>query len=603
MNLPEILLHPLVSPLARQFARFCAEQDPAAPGECLVAAAWLAECDLAGDTCLELARYAGKPLWHDEDGGAACTAPALDAWLERLRGSFLGRPGERRPLILDGQRLYLHRHWRDEGLICTALQARMKPAGTDPDWLRERLDALFAPVAPGQTWWWQKCAVAMALTRRLALITGGPGTGKTTTVTRILALLLEQAPGLRVQLAAPTGKAAARLAESIARQKRAGVPGAGAEAVARLPERALTLHRLLGWQPDGFRHDADNPLPCDCLIVDECSMVDQGMMARLLEALPRDARLILLGDRNQLASVEAGSVFGDLTGQGRTLNLSGARAAELENVLGPLPPGLSGEGLPPVADHLIELRHSFRFAAGGGIGRLAARVNAADAAGALDLVRGGDDELDHLPVGAGQQVPHRVLEWMREHYLPALEAPDIAAAMDRFEASRVLCALREGPWGEQALAEQFRLMLMREDRLSGQPGPAHGVPLLILRNDYETGLFNGDTGMFWETEGELLAWFRRDGELVSFVPAQLPAWQPAWTLTVHRSQGSEYDRVLLLLPPRDSPVLCRELIYTGITRARRHCTLVCDPTLLGPWIGRNSQRQSGLAGRLGWERA
>ncbi len=601
MSLPAFLRDATVSPLARQFARFCHQLDPRASDTCLATAAWLAECNLAGDTCLDLERQAGQPLWRDDTGTARYRAPAASEWKAQLSAAFIGRPGDYQPLILDGRRLYLHRHWHNELRIVQALEGRMQPVPVAADRLARRLDALFGDLPSGQGGWWQKCAAAMALTRRLTIISGGPGTGKTTTVTRILALLLEQEPTMRILLAAPTGKAAARLSESIAGQKRHGIPGVARELARRLPEQAATLHRLLGWSPGGFRHHADNPLTCDCLIVDECSMIDQELMAELLAALPADCRLILMGDRNQLASVEAGSVFGDLTGSGMALGLSPQRAEELRSLLGTLPQDLVRDGLPSIADCIAELRHSFRFAAGGGIGRLAAHISSGQAEAAVHLLaEEANEELSLIPLSASPQAPRALLDWMLDAYRPMFEASDAEGAIACLEQARVLCALRAGPWGEQELGTRFRERLQREGLMNESNGPAHGLPLLILHNDYETGLFNGDTGIFWRQGDELLAWFPGEDGLRALVPAQLPAWQPAWTLTVHRSQGSEYQRVLLVLPPKDSPILCRELIYTGITRARTHCTLACDPALIRDWARKTADRQSGLAQRLGF---
>ena len=602
MKLPEVLDHPAVPPLARQFARFCAGLDPEAGELALLTAAALAARNLQGDTCLDLARLAGRPLLCGPEGECLFQAPSIPRWTDALRAGFVGGPGDYQPLVLDARRLYLHRHWREETAIAAALKARMIPVDTEPDWARARLDAAFGPLDTGAPAYGQRLAVAMALTRRLTIVTGGPGTGKTTTVIRLLALLLEREPGLRIALAAPTGKAAARLAESIVAQ--IGDLAAVPEAVrARIPRQAATLHRLLGWTPTGFTHHAANRLPVDCLVVDECSMVDQGLMAALLEALPGAARLVLLGDRDQLASVEAGSVLGDLTGRGAALVLSPGRARELEALMGgPLPEALVSPDAPGIADHIAWLRHSYRFAAGGGIGRLAAAVNRADVAAVQDLMESGDAELGWLPSSPGQP-PAAVLQWALDHYLPVFQADSADRALARFESARLLTALRKGPWGERALGRDLHAALLRRGLAAGpdERRPYRGLPVLILRNDVETGLFNGDTGIFWpDAAGRLRAWFRRPQGLQGFGPHQLPAWQPAWTLTVHRSQGSEYDQVLLVLPPEASPVVTRELVYTGLTRARRRCTLVCAGDRLLLDIGRRIERDSGLAERLGW---
>ena len=599
---PSLLTEAQVSALAVQFARFCAELDPDATELALLTAAALAERSGRGDTCLDLRHLASRALLTDEDGQVIVDAPPLDEWRSALNARFIGEPGEYRPLILEGPRIYLHRQWREERDIASALSSRFDVVPLDVKGLRRRLDDLFGVLTPTDGGYWQRLAAAMALTRRVSVITGGPGTGKTTAVTRILALLLEADPDQEIRLAAPTGKAAARLAESINRQIEGLGDRVSPHVLERIPRAASTVHRLLGWAPRGFAHNAENRLRCDCLILDECSMVDQRLMASLLTALPDHARVILLGDRDQLASVEAGSVLGDITGRGAELKLSPQRGAELATLMGgPVPEVAVGTGAPPIADHIALLRHSFRFETGGGIGRLAAAVNSGDPAAVADVIDRPDPELSWLPA-EGPRPPGEILQWSLDRYLRIFEARSPEEALSRFESARVLTALRRGPWGETALRNELHEALGRRGLTQGADewSAYHGLPILILRNDYETGLFNGDAGIVWQTDDRLQAWFRREGELLAFTLPQLPAWQPAWTITVHRSQGSEYDEVLLVLPPVESRVVTRELIYTGVTRARRHCTVVADREQLAADVQRTVERYSGLAERLGW---
>ncbi|RMG58497.1 MAG: exodeoxyribonuclease V subunit alpha [Gammaproteobacteria bacterium] len=593
--------------LARHFARFCRQLDGAADTLALATAAVLAARNLEGDTCLDLRRLSGQPLLRDEEGQSLLDAPALETWLDTLPCGFIGAGESNRPLVLDGPRLYLRRHWQEEVQIARALLARTGPVEYDPQWLKERLQALFPekPGDEGKGAAGQRLAAAMALTRRLAIITGGPGTGKTTTVTRILALLLEQEPDLRIMLAAPTGKAAARLRESIEAQTSKLGEQVNAAVLEQMPREAATLHRLLGWGRDGFAWHADNPLPCDCLLIDETSMVDQGLMAATLAALPAQARLILLGDRNQLSSVEAGSVLGDLTGQGETPALDPARAAELEALTNHAATRPVTADAPPLHNCVAELSYSYRFASGGGIGRLAEAVNAGDANKASAILREADAELDWIDA-EGEEPPQAVIRQALEWYSPVFEADDPAEALRRFNRARILTARADGPWGEAALRERLETALRQQRSIRTLPGqPYRGQPIIILRNDRETGLFNGDTGILWPdpeaaAEGvpQLRAWFESENGLRAYALHQLPAWQTAWTLTVHRSQGSEYDRVLLVLPAHESRVLTRELVYTGITRARRLCCIAGSMSQLLEACRRRTVRNSGLGERL-----
>ncbi len=596
------------SALARHFARFCHQLDPQAADEALLGAALVAERNLeGGDTCLTLERLAGQEMPAQAPDLRPFRLPALENWLTVLaEAGFVGRPGEEAPLVLEGTRLYLTRHWREEVRIAATLRQLDRPrAVADRQWLARRLAELFPVPDPDQAEGplGQKRAAAMALTRGLTILTGGPGTGKTTTVTRILALLLEQEPELRIRLAAPTGKAAARLTESIALQCLSLRDQVDAGLLDRLQRlEAATLHRLLGWRPDGFEFDQENPLPCDCLLIDESSMVDQTLMARLLEALPGHARLILLGDRHQLASVEAGSVLGDLTGRGATPALSPQRAAELEA----LGIGIDGKEIrqntPPLFDCLAELRYSYRFASGGGIGRLARAVNRGDAEAVRQLLDQPDDEITWMESGDSQP-PAALVSLAADWYEPLFQAGDAQEALERFNQMRILTARTEGPWGEAEIRSRLEETLRRRGRIPAVPGRLYrGLPILVLRNDRETGLFNGDTGILWpdrEDEETLFAWFQAPGGgLTRYSLHQLPEWQPAWTLTVHRSQGSEYHRVALVLPPADSRLLSRELLYTGITRAREHCLLCGGRETLLAACDRVQERSSGLYERL-----
>ncbi|WP_286291182.1 exodeoxyribonuclease V subunit alpha [Methylomarinovum tepidoasis] len=564
-----------LSPLARHFPRFLG-----AEGLVERTVAWLVERCQAGETCLDLNAWAGRPLGED---GPLC--PDINAWREQLLAHPHIGPGK--PLVLDGHRLYLARHHEAEKTIAEGILARLEfDSLAETDKIRPTLKKLFPESGE------QKTAVAVACARRFAVITGGPGTGKTTTVLRLIALWQHLRPGLRLGLAAPTGKAAGRLAESLAAGRAGLPPGFGAG----IPERAATLHRLLGiGRADP--HGPDHPLPLDALIVDEASMVDQELMARLMAALPPQSRLILLGDRHQLASVEAGSVLGDITGRGRRLAYSQEMAAWLERL--EADPGDDPELFGGIHDAIVELRRSHRFSSDQGIGRLAQAVREGKTAAAKACLK-EEKEVDFWP--QADEAPDRhVLKWMDRHYRPVLEASTVGEALAALAKSRVLTAVHAGPWGEEGLTTRFETGLSRWGKIADPARPYHGLPILITRNDYETGLFNGDIGILWQEEGHLRACFPSGDEIRRIPLRQLPHWQKAWAMTVHRAQGSEFDAVLLLLPPPETPVLTRELIYTGITRARKRCILAGPKNALETGLKRQVERASGLAERLGWE--
>ncbi|WP_020679930.1 exodeoxyribonuclease V subunit alpha [Marinobacterium rhizophilum] len=586
-----------------QFARFLYQTGQCNDANLLLLAA-LTSFELGrGNVCLPLATV--------PDLLASLTPPLA----ERLRPWLTGTPaldadsavvsdGERlTPLVLDLDRLYLQRYWRFECDVAGFLVRKSEPLGLDPDVLRPSLQHLFGGAGAEPDW--QMVAAAVAVNRRFSVISGGPGTGKTTTVIKLLALYIEQqlAAGSvpRIRLAAPTGKAAARMAESIS-AARGGLKLA--PQIARLiPQEASTLHRLLGVRPGsrGFRHNADNPLHLDLLIVDEASMVDLPMMARLLAALPDTARLILIGDRDQLASVEAGSVLGDICSWSGELRYGQAQAGYLARACELDGTALQAPQARPIADSLAQLRTSYRFGANSGIGQLARAVNLGDEAQFQALWQGqfADITWHRLDNAGYQTLIDRCVEGYRA-YLQAISAQQpagqVLAAFGRFQ---LLCALRNGPYGVAGLNERIEQALAQAGLIDPGSSWYAGRPVIVTRNDRALDLFNGDIGIAMaNAEGELRVWFEQGGEVRALLPSRMPEHDTVYAMTVHKSQGSEFDQTLLLLPPEDSPVLTRELLYTGITRARKVFELYAPDFLLKRVIARRTQRASGLAGRL-----
>ncbi len=443
---------------------------------------------------------------------------------------------------------------------------------------------------------WQRIAAATAVLRRLCVISGGPGTGKTTTVIRILALLLAQQPEIRIALAAPTGKAAARMQEAIrAAKDRVALPDA---VRARIPDEASTIHRLLGARPGSsrLRHDRSRPLALDALVVDEASMVDLALMAKLVAALPTAARLVVLGDRDQLASVEAGAVLADLCGA--TPGFSDAFRQQLEAITAEtIPHGQAS--VSSMRDAVVLLTRSHRFTPTSGIGRLAAAVNRGDGAGVLAILRDpGSDDVRWRSDGSLAEL----VGVAADGYAAYLElvaagaaAEDIFAAFRRF---RVLCAHRRGPWGVETLngrvEEELRRRLVVEPELDWYAGR----PVLVTQNDYALGLFNGDVGIALADpempERLRVAFETARGGVRRLAPTRLPMHEPVWAMTAHKSQGSEFDRVLLALSADDSPLVTRELVYTGITRARQAVAVWGSDAVLLAGVARRLVRSSGL---------
>lgn len=603
----------LLRPVDLHFARLMAGYaDSAHEAIALIAALLSVELG-RGHVCVELAAVDGKPF----AGLESTLAPVLDA--AQLRAALAGEarlcagPASTAPLplVLDGDRVYLHRYWAGEGRVAARLRAlATRPVAAAPD-ARALLERLYPDDSAGSAG--QKLACAMALTRALGVISGGPGTGKTTTVAKLLVMLVAAAAAegrsLAIRLAAPTGKAAARVGEALAREV-AALARSGQVApqlLAQLPISAQTLHRLLGAGARGLRHDAANPLAADVVVLDESSMVDLRLLDALLAALPRHARLLLLGDRDQLAAVEAGNVFGALCSRAR--GPSAPRAAELTALTGLQIAGNDHDD--PIADAIADaiavLHHSYRFDAASGIGRFAEAVNAGDATRAAAVIAQRPADLGSFsctdrPDGAALA---RMREGWRAIASAAHGHADPLALVRLQESFRVLCALREGEWGVAGVNRALTQTLAEAGL--AERGRTHyaGRPLLVTRNDYGLGLYNGDTGIVIEDEdGHPQALFAQAGGGVKRLPAaRLPEHETAYALTVHKSQGSEFDEVVLVLPPAPAPasgagIAGRELLYTAITRARRRLELVLPGGALDArWLDASEYR-SGLAERL-----
>ncbi len=598
---------PFDAHFGRTVSRLAGSDDPLVP----LGAAAACHASGTGHVCVDLPVLAGTPITAVEDEGEEPRRwPALEPWLDALRDSGVAGDGERAtPLVLDGAgRLYLTRYWRYQDDLASRLLDRARERGGEVDepLLVDGLGRHFGPPPPGEETDLQRLAAATAVLRRLTVVSGGPGTGKTATVVRILALLAEQAraagqPPPRVRLAAPTGKAAARLSSSI---RDALARAGGGEVADDLPTRASTIHRLLRrrWDaPHRFAHDRERPLPADVVVIDETSMVDLALLAKLVEAVPDTARLILLGDRDQLASVEAGSAMGDIGNTGGAIGRSASFASRLARITGQAVPGTPGEHTGGLGDCVVQLVHSYRFGPDSGIGRLADAVNRGAADEALALLRDPSlTDVALLEVADESGIEPRVVPLLRRGYSPYLDAGDVAARLEALDHFRVLCAHRRGPGSVEAINTLAEAEFTRTSWL--RPGAVEypGRPVLLTRNDHTLGLFNGDAGVIAESDdGGLDAVFpAEDGGTRTLAPSRLPPHETLFATTVHRSQGSEVDEVLVVLPLRPSPILTRELLYTAVTRARAAVTLCASEASLRAAIGRRSQRTSGLRERL-----
>ncbi|GIW45182.1 MAG: RecBCD enzyme subunit RecD [Candidatus Binatia bacterium] len=576
----------------------------------------------SGHVCLDLHRLPAQvssfeansvelPPW----GAGECIAALKKSRLVSLGGGDA-------PLVLDtAGRLYFRRYWEYEQQVARALRERARWADPEPlsPALRQLARGLFAAnTSASGEWDWQQLAALVALHRRLCVVTGGPGTGKTFSVANVLALLFAHARERgerwpRVELVAPTGKAAQRLSESLQANKETirrlaeqrELPLV-ADVLGAIPTEAKTIHRCLGTVGESsvrFYHDADNPLAADIVIVDESSMIDLSLMAHLLAALPGHARLVLLGDEHQLASVEAGSVLGDVCNLGADSTFSVAQWRWLQQQLdvsydwprhAPADSGLW--------DCIVRLRRNFRYDADSGIGRLAEAIRWGDPDAAWRALESGDQTVESAAPLPPWRLSGALAESCRRHFARYVQSPSGAERLREFGAFRVLCGNRTGPNGvlfanraiEREL-EDARVLRNTSERWYD------GRPVLVTENNYWVRLFNGDLGIVMARDGRapIVAFPGAEpGSVREFSPGRLPEHETAFAMTIHKSQGSEFDRVEVVLPQRGSPLLSRELLYTAVTRAKRWVRVHADRATFEQAVRQRVERSSGLRDAL-----
>jgi exodeoxyribonuclease V alpha subunit len=601
-------------------ARRLAALGSAPSDDALLAAALAVRGPRLGHVCVDLATIRESAAVDTEEAVDLSGLPwhDVDPWLARLAEWPLVAVGEDavgtdRPLHLIGTTLYLDRYWREERRVAEDITTFAAPAeGVD----EALLAAGIARVFEGQTDSRQALAAAAAVLRRFAVVAGGPGTGKTTTVAQIVALLAEQAaaagdPPPLVALAAPTGKAAARLQEAV----HAASPDLPVDASVREQLQALeasTLHRLLGWRPGShsrFRHHRSNRLPHDVVIVDETSMVSLSLMARLVEAVRPGARLILVGDPGQLASIEAGVVLGDIVGPvTESLRISPAGRARLATAVGHDVVAEDPPANAAVADGIVILDRVHRY--GGAIADIADAIRRGDADEVIEALRTAPPEdarwIETAPddtesTDAAHAIRTEAAKFA-EPIITAARAGDAAAALQALGAFRLLCAHRRGPHGVTWWTERIEGWLTEDlEDFATDTRWYPGRPLLVTRTDYALRLYNGDAGVVITTEGEVTAAFARGTDIAKIRPGRLESVDTVYAMTIHKSQGSQFDTAAVLLPPPTSPILTRELLYTAVTRARMRLLVVGSEASLRTAVARPIARASGLERRL-WAR-
>jgi len=549
-----------------------------------------------GSVCVDLNQINWKKLKEEE---AALTQFRLISTEDLKKNKFVSEDDNtKKPLILANNRLYLQRYYQYESVVLQKIKVLIESGKEDEtaeklNSIKSEVQKLFETNSTGDTDW-QAVAAISAVLSRFCIITGGPGTGKTTTLAKVLSLLFKLNPEMKVALAAPTGKAAARMAESL-KNAADNFPDLKTEFERLIPS---TLHRLLGYRKNSiyFRHHLENPLPYDLVIVDESSMIDLALFAKLLDAVGSGTRLILLGDKNQLAAVEAGSLFGDLCMAQPELNLFSREKAHFINEFlidenSKIKTENISESRHPLFERVVELQHSFRFSDDGGIGKLSKAI-----------ISNQPEEISSFFENKDEQVltdtgyTEEIFNEFAANYAEYIQENDIKTALKKLNNQRILCAVREGDRGVYALNRKIEKYLHGKGLISPGSEFYENRPMMVTGNNYELGLFNGDIGIV--REGRV--WFESaDGSLKSVLPAFLENVETVFAMTIHKSQGSEFSRVLTVLPEnQDLALLTAELLYTAVTRAKNQIIIQGSRELLLHCAGSRVERSSGIADRF-----
>jgi len=540
-----------------------------------------------GHVCIDINNFADKPLYEcldlpDISVKDSPHLPPLEVWTAKLRNSgVVGEPGDKMPLILDNKnRLYLYRYYQYENMLLTRLiyRSRSEVSHLYLSGLTQFMDKLFSTETQYS---FQRQAVEIAISKKLCIVSGGPGTGKTTVTAKIIAALIhvsESTP--QIHLTAPTGKAAQRLQESLNDVKQ--TLNCSEEIISAMPNEAMTIHRLLKpkHRSPYFKHSQEKLLPSDVVIVDEASMIDLALMSKLVMALREETRLIILGDKDQLASVDPGSVLGDICSQPEQSSLKSC---------------------------MVRLTKSYRFDESSGIYMAAQAVNAGNHDKALNILKNSLSYQDiswkdYKDITNIKTALAEKLTWQSK-YLNYQNNP--RQALMTLNTFRILCAVRKGPFGVERLNHLIAEIMASKGLIQPNRRWYHGRPIMITKNDHRVGLYNGDVGLIFkdrEDQNILKAFFiGSDNQLKKYLPARLPEHETVFAMTVHKSQGSEFDHVLLVLPEKLSKVLTRELVYTGITRTRKYIEVWGSQNTLISAIKNRIDRHSGLADALGNE--
>jgi len=564
----------------------------------------------SGDVCLSLNDIAGRPLsyFFGDDGDGVYNEIIIPEKPDILRSlennKAVGKEGDYLPLILDAEdKLYFQKYYSFENSLAEYIKelAGSKMFAADMFSVKDTFSLLFPAAADGTDW--QSAAAYSALSGGLTIISGGPGTGKTSTVVKILALIAES--GIKsgreilISLAAPTGKAAARLREAV-NTAVSDLP-VSEDVKKIIPSETFTVHRLLGSIKDSheFRHNRENPLIHDVVVVDECSMGDMALMCRLVQAVKPGAQLILLGDKDQLSSVEGGAVFGDICG-----GIEGVYTKSFidngSKLFGINIPEAASEGNKTTVmnNALVVLKKSYRFSGRSGIGMLADLIKKGDAQGALDILNDESYPDVRFSKGNSRKEIGKVYSDAASSVISGMKCSVEDKISSLIGSFSILTATRKGELGAEGMNSMAEGILFHLGIIDPVEKFYHGRPVMISRNDYSLSLFNGDIGITSNRGTAEVVFPGPDGETRTVHPSRLPEHETAFAMTIHKSQGSEFDNVLVVMPDKWNMVMTRELLYTAVTRARKGVVIAAGGDIVKEMILTPTRRMSGLREKL-----
>ncbi|MEX0609141.1 MAG: exodeoxyribonuclease V subunit alpha [Balneolaceae bacterium] len=590
----QLLHREVISLVEYEFVRFLLQLDPKAEQEVLLAAAGCVHAQLNGHVCLDLNRMQSGFLFNSPESQIKISPSLQEKWLSALRKSdLLATNGELKPLVLDDGRLYLHRFWKYEQTLAKWIREKAERINSPGDAVAETIQKFISPGNSSSEVNWQHVALCLSFVKDLVVISGGPGTGKTFTVLNIIAAHAHHHKNekFRVALAAPTGKAARRLSESIAAGKNQILNKI--EPDIEIPDAALTVHKLLGsdFHGEHFKFNEKNKLPYDLVVIDEASMLDITMWVRLIRAIDDHTKLIVLGDKDQLASVEAGSILGDICGGENSFSGNVAEAVdELSGIKIP-----EKENLPAINDSVIFLTKSYRFDQKSGIRKLADAINQSDPETALNLLQ--DPEYPDLKLlePSAENMKAMINEFATDHFMEYQKRAE-ADKLDASNQKKILCALRRGPYGVEQINANAEQQIKRAFSGVNAGEWYSGRIVMAKRNDSVLKIRNGEIGISTEADEELVH-FEGEGS-IPVSAGRLQEYEPAYAITIHKSQGSEFEDVAIVLPTAMNPVLSKEILYTSVTRARQSALVIGTKEIIQQTILNSVARNSGLGKRI-----